>query len=157
MEIAAIPRGSAWPESDDGIHFTRRAEPCVLSRERQSSSTRVSARRRRSALWSAKTEPTFLTYTQWNRKTTLWVFASSRDLSTDETRPAFLHASGAVRRPEVQVGRNGDAPRSGERATHAAKINGKYTGCTGAKAQFILPLQPISFIGSRRRCAGQSD
>jgi beta-1,2-mannosidase len=126
MEIGGHTSRLGMAESDDGIHFTRRAEPVFYPAEDAQKSREWPGGVEDPRLVEAEDGTYVLTYTQWNRKTYSVGIATSPDL-TNWTKhgPAFLEAADG-KYAHLQYKSAGIVTHLDKGRLIAAKINGKY-------------------------------
>jgi len=128
MEIGGHTSRLGLAESDDGIHFTRRAEPVFFPAKDRQQAREWPGGVEDPRIVEREDGTYFLTYTQWNRKTYSVGVASSRDLvHWTKHGPAFLHASGG-KYADLKYKSAGMVTRLDPEKGRliAAKINGKY-------------------------------
>ncbi len=126
MEIGGHTSRLGLAESDDGLHFTRRATPVFYPANDDQKAREWPGGCEDPRLVEAVDGTYVLTYTQWNRKSTDAAIAASKDLLTwTKYGPAFDQASGGKYR-NLSWKSAGIVTRLAGGRLIAAKIQGKY-------------------------------
>jgi predicted GH43/DUF377 family glycosyl hydrolase len=126
MQIGGHTSRLGMAESEDGIHFTRRAEPVFYPADDAQKSREWPGGVEDPRIVEAEDGTYVLTYTQWNRKTYSVGIATSPDL-TNWTKhgPAFFEAAHG-KYAHLQYKSAGIVTHLDKGRLIAAKINGKY-------------------------------
>jgi predicted GH43/DUF377 family glycosyl hydrolase len=126
MQIGMHTSRLGLAQSDDGLHFTRRAEPVLYPADDDQKEREWEGGCEDPRVVESPDGTYVLTYTQWNRKITGAAIATSTDLVTwTKHGPAFASASGGKYLRLSHKSAGIVAQVSGDRLI-AAKIAGKY-------------------------------
>lgn len=128
MEIGGHTSRLGLAESEDGIHFTRRADPVFYPENDTQRSREWPGGVEDPRIVESEDGTYFLTYTQWNRKTYSVGIATSPDLMHwTKHSPAFLAAAGG-KYAQLQYKSAGIVTKLDKAKGRliAAKIDGKY-------------------------------
>ena len=126
MQIGMHTSRLGLAESDDGLHFTRRASPVLYPADDAEKGREWEGGCEDPRVVESPDGTYVLTYTQWNRKITDIGIATSKDLVTwTKHGPAFARASGGKYLRTYHKSAGIVSQISGDRLI-AAKIDGKY-------------------------------
>ena len=126
MQIGMHTSRLGLAESEDGIHFTRRAEPVFYPAEDDQKSREWPGGVEDPRIVESEGGTYVLTYTQWNRQTYSVGIATSPDLVHWTKRgPAFLDADGG-KYAQLKYKSSGIVTALRNGRLTAAKIDGKY-------------------------------
>jgi len=126
MEIGGHTSRLGLAESNDGISFTRRADPVFYPADDAQQSREWPGGVEDPRIVEAEDGSYVLTYTQWNRKTYSVGIATSHDLTHwAKDGPVFASAAGG-KYAELKYKSAGIVMRADQGRLIAAKINGRY-------------------------------
>ncbi|MGA8530880.1 MAG: glycoside hydrolase family 130 protein [Acidobacteriaceae bacterium] len=126
MQIGMHTSRLGLAESEDGIHFTRRAEPVFFPAEDEQKSREWPGGVEDPRIVESEDGTYVLTYTQWNRQTYSVGIATSRDLvHWTKHGPAFLDAEGG-KYAQLKYKSAGIVTALDNGRLVATRINGKY-------------------------------